>query len=144
MSNIVTVLKVEIARAARKQVRGETASLKRAVRRHRTDLAALKREVAELSRALKVTRRAAVRSEPLATQDAALDRQRFTAKGLISHRRRLDLSAADLGKLLGVSGQSIYLWENGKARPRVSMMPAIAALRTLGKKQAAAVVAERS
>jgi DNA-binding XRE family transcriptional regulator len=63
--------------------------------------------------------------------------------GLASHRKRLDLSAENLGKLLGVSGQTIYHWEAGKARPRASQMPAIAALRKLGKRTALAVLATR-
>jgi DNA-binding transcriptional regulator YiaG len=68
---------------------------------------------------------------------------RFSAKRLAAHRRRLGLSAGDFGLLLGVSAQSIYNWEEGKARPRAKHMPTIAALRTLGIKQAAALVASR-
>ena len=68
---------------------------------------------------------------------------RFSAKSLASQRRRLGLSADAIGLLVGASGQSVYNWEAGAARPRVSHLAAIAALRTLGKKQAAAVVASR-
>ena len=68
---------------------------------------------------------------------------RFSAKGLASHRKRLGLSAHDCGILLGASGQSIYKWEDGKARPRAKHLPAIAALRTLGKKQAEALLESR-
>ena len=39
--------------------------------------------------------------------------------------------------LLGVTGQSIYKWENGKARPRASQFASIAALRKMSKKDAA-------
>jgi DNA-binding XRE family transcriptional regulator len=46
--------------------------------------------------------------------------------------------------LLGASGQSIYKWEDGKVRPRAKHMPAIAALRILGRKQAAEILASRS
>ena len=48
-----------------------------------------------------------------------------------------------MGLLLGVSGQSIYLWESGKARPRAETMPAIAALRTLNPRRAALVLESR-
>jgi DNA-binding transcriptional regulator YiaG len=136
MPNIASVLKAEIARVARKQVRAESAVLKQAVTRHRTEIAALKRQLGELSRELRVTRRqtkAAARVASVADEGTAL---RFNAKGFASHRRRLGLSAADCGRLLGVSGQSVYLWENGKARPRAGALPAIAELRAMGKKQA--------
>ena len=53
-------------------------------------------------------------------------------------RQRLGLSAAAMGTLLGVTAQSIYKWEDGKARPRASQLQAIAAARKLGKREAAA------
>ena len=90
MPNIATILKHEISRVARREVRGETQSLKKAAGAHRAEIAALKRR---------------------------------------TH---------DCGLLLGVSGQSIYNWEEGKARPRAKHLPAVAALRTLGKKAATA------
>ena len=62
---------------------------------------------------------------------------RFTAKGLVSLRRRLGLSAQDCGRLVGAAGQSIYNWESGKARPQAKHLQALAALRPLGKKAAA-------
>ena len=75
--------------------------------------------------------------------DAPEPKTRFSAKGLLAQRRRLGLSAADCGVLLGTSAQSVYNWEAGKVRPRARHLAAIAALRTLGKKDAAAHVAER-
>ena len=44
------------------------------------------------------------------------------------------LSAADLGSILGVSGQSVYKWEEGTTRPRASQLSAIASLRKMGKR----------
>jgi transcriptional regulator with XRE-family HTH domain len=49
---------------------------------------------------------------------------------------RLGLSAADLARLLGVSMQSVYNWEHKKATPRKEQVAAIAALRSVGKKEA--------
>jgi hypothetical protein len=42
---------------------------------------------------------------------------------------------------MGVSGQSIYKWETGKATPRAAQLKAIAATRTLGKREVAARLA---
>jgi transcriptional regulator with XRE-family HTH domain len=52
-----------------------------------------------------------------------------------SNRKRLGLSAADFGLLVGASGQSVYAWEQGKARPRGKNLAAIAALRGVGKRE---------
>jgi len=60
---------------------------------------------------------------------------RFTAKGLRSQRKRLGLSAADYGKLVGVTGQSIYSWEREVSKPRKQQVARIAALRHMGKKE---------
>jgi DNA-binding transcriptional regulator YiaG len=59
------------------------------------------------------------------------------AKGLKSHRARLGLSAADFGKLVGVSGKSVYAWESGSSAPRRAQLARIAAVRALGKREAA-------
>ena len=58
------------------------------------------------------------------------------AKGFRSLRTRLGLSAAELATLLDVSPQSVYNWEHQKSVPRASQVASIAALRTMGKKEA--------
>ena len=64
-------------------------------------------------------------------------RSRFSAKGLKANRERLGLSADNYGKLIGVSGLSIYNWEQGKARPRESSIAALMTIRGIGKREAA-------
>lgn len=59
---------------------------------------------------------------------------RFVAKGLKSLRTRLGLSAAELASLLGVTGQSVYNWEQKKSTPRAAQLSQLAQLRSLGKK----------
>ena len=141
MPNIASVLKEEIARVARKEVRTDTQSLKKSSATHRSDIAALKRRVQALEQLVK--RLAKGSSRKSAAPDADLQDKpvRFSAKGLATQRRRLGLSAADAALLMGVSAQSVYKWEDGKTRPRASQMPAIVALRGLGKTEAAARIA---
>jgi DNA-binding transcriptional regulator YiaG len=140
MPNIAQVLKQEIARIARRQSRAEIATLKRAVTRHRSDIAELKRQIAALTRQLAAAGRRSAATAPQQASPESAALARFSAKGLASHRRRLGLSAADLGRMFGVSGQTIYLWETSRARPRARHMPAIAALRSMGRRQALAVL----
>jgi DNA-binding transcriptional regulator YiaG len=47
-----------------------------------------------------------------------------------------------MGVLLGVSGQSVYKWEQGKAKPRASQLKAIAAVRKMGKREVAERLAQ--
>ncbi|HEY4067537.1 MAG TPA: hypothetical protein VGM74_11615 [Burkholderiaceae bacterium] len=141
MPNIAIVLKSEIARVARKEVRGETADLKKAVGAYRAEIAALKRRTQvleqQLQRLSKASSKAAA-SSGKGEESPAGKALRFSAKGLASLRKRLGLSAHDCGLLVGASGQSIYAWEDGKARPRAKHLPALAALRSLGKREALA------
>jgi DNA-binding transcriptional regulator YiaG len=141
MPNIVSILKSEIARVARKEVRGETLGLKKAVGAYRAEIAALKRRTQALEQELRRLSKARARVEPAAANEPSSRALRFSAKGLASQRQRLALSAHDCGLLVGASGQSIYNWEAGKARPRAAHLPAIATLRTMGKREAAARLA---
>jgi DNA-binding transcriptional regulator YiaG len=137
MPNIASLLKTEISRLARKEVRTETEALKKATARYRSEIAELKRQLSTMQRQLKSV--ASGRTRAAAKESAEADAQearRFSAKGLASHRRRLGLSAEAFGALVGVTGQSIYKWEAGKARPRASQMDSIAGLRKLGKREA--------
>jgi len=145
MPNIASVLKEEIARVARKESRGDNQKLKKSSAQYRSDIAALKRRLLALEKLVarlgKPSRRAAA-SAGAASADEPATRLRFSAKGLASQRKRLGLSAAEAGAIIGVSGQSIYKWEDAKARPRASQLPGIATLRGMTRKQASAKLAE--
>lgn len=142
MPNIANVLKEEIARLARKEVRAQTQELKKSSAAYRTHIAALRRRVDQLERELKRVGKPAGRGAARAqTVDEAEEdsgtRRRFSATRLAAQRRKLGLSAADFATLLGVSGQSVYKWEHGESRPRARQLEAIAALRGIGKREAA-------
>lgn len=140
--NVATVLKAEITRIARKELRGETAQLKKAVSQYRMEIAALKRRITDLERAAKGSAR--IRRTPAVQLDPAQAplRNRFSATGLAAQRKRLGITAAEMGVLVGVSGQSIYKWEQQKATPRTSQLPALRAALKLGKREATSRLAE--
>lgn len=148
MPNIANLLKSEIARVARKEIRGETSSHKKAIAAYRSEIAALKRRLLDIEKQLKRVGRSPVNGASAASTAAQGDdgeprgrKVRFSATGLAAQRKRLGLSAEACGALIGATGQSVYKWEAGKARPRAKHLPAIAALRKMGKKEAAAQLA---
>jgi DNA-binding transcriptional regulator YiaG len=143
MPNIAAVLKTEISRIARKEARIETAALKKAAASHRSDIAEFKRRIQALEQQLRRSERTRPVAAAIAETDESPTKTRFSARSLASQRRRLGLSASDCGLLVGVSTQSIYNWEEGKARPQAKHLPALAALKNLGKKDAALHVASR-
>ena len=144
MPNVAQVLKAEIVRIAKKELRAETHSMKKAQASFRSDIAALKKRARQLEQAIRVLGKHAQKAQktpPAASAPDGNAKTRFSAKSLVSQRRRLGLSAEDIGRLVGASGQSVYNWEGAKARPRDSHLPAIAALRTLRRRAALAHLA---
>jgi DNA-binding transcriptional regulator YiaG len=144
MTNLASVLKSEVTRLARKELRTETESLKKTAASQRSDIAVLKRRMSELEKAMRALARAATRDaandrRPAVSEegDAEASQFRFRAGGMASNRKRLRLSAEDFGLLVGATGQSVYSWESGKTKPRPSNLAAIAALRGVGKREVA-------
>ena len=134
MPNLSTILKGEITRLARKEIKAAVDPVRKATAGQRKEIAELKRQVAALQRDLKASLRP---SKVLAQAGEASGSTRFSAKGLKSLRAKLGLSAGEFGLLVGASGQSIYKWETGKAVPRASQLPALASVRGIGKREAA-------
>ena len=141
MSSFADQLKSEIARIARKEVRSEIRALKKANAQYRADIAALKRRLQALERvAARLAKGGgkAARSPAPVEEASATSGLRFRVAGFANLRKKLGLSAAEMGQLIGVSAQSVYHWETGKTRPRASQLAAIAAVRKLGKREVAA------
>jgi DNA-binding transcriptional regulator YiaG len=137
--NLAGILKDAMRRLARKEIRAETGTTKQAVAQYRRDIARLKREVQSQRKEIAFLKsQEQKRLEQRPTVEEPREKVRFSARSVRAQRRRLKLSAADYGKLVGVSGLSIYNWELGKARPRRAQLAALAAVRGIGKREAMA------
>jgi DNA-binding transcriptional regulator YiaG len=142
MTTLATVLKDEIRRLARKEIRAQTGGTSRAVAQYRREIARLKRQQREQERKIAFLEGQTRKSltSPTTASDANGD-SRFSARSVRAQRRRSGLSAADYAKLVGVSPLTIYNWEHNKSRPRQSQFAALIALRGLGKREALAKLA---
>jgi len=136
MPNIGSVLKAEITRLSRKEVRREIEATKKASTQHRRYIAELRRQIARLEQQMAMLQKRP--KAPSAPTSAPAKPIRFVAKGLRSNRERLGLSAGDYGRLIGVSAQSIYNWEGGVAEPREAQKAKLATLRGIGTREARA------
>ena len=145
MTNFAQQIKGEISRIARKEVRAETQALKKASAAYRGEIAALKRRITELETHIKKLGKDASRAKASeAPEEEGGTALRFRVAGFAALRKKLGISAAEMGKLLGVSAQSVYHWETGKTKPRASQLAAISAVRKMGKREVAAKLAENS
>ncbi|WP_218511968.1 DNA-binding transcriptional regulator [Variovorax sp. dw_308] len=136
MSNIASILKAEIVRVSRKEVRSEILAVKKANAQHRASIAALRREVETLRKELRRSMKTRRSQQPDETAGARADEgdvsaRRFSASRLAAHRGKLGLSAAAYGKLVGLSGQTVYNWEQGKSRPSAQQIQQLAALKEM-------------
>jgi len=139
MPNIGAILKDEISRLCRREIRKQVQPVRKVSAGYRRDIAALKRQLQELQR--RTGALAKRTAQPAASDSAAGEparASRFVAKGLRSLRARLGLSASDLARLMGVSDQSVYNWELKKSSPRKAQLAVLATIRTLGKREAQA------
>ena len=134
MSNIATVFKEEIARLIRRQLRGETESLKKASSRYRADIAALKRRIDVLEKQIAGLEKRARKKAAPEVEETAGPKLRFKPEGIRAQRTRLGLSAQEMSRLVRGSMQTIYNWETGKSRPRAEQLAGIAAVRKMGKR----------
>ena len=139
MPNIASVLKDEIRRLAKKEIKAQVGTTKQAVVRYRSDIAKLKRVLSQQEREIKLLKKQ--QGQPQAEEEP-LESVRYSARSVKAQRQRLELSAADYGKLVGVSGLTIYNWEHEKARPRKAQLAALVAVRGIGKREALMKLAE--
>lgn len=137
MPNLTKVLHDEIRRLSRKEIRTYLNSTKQAVARHRSEIAALKKKVQEQQRQIDFLQsREGQRMATSPLTEKEMGGIRFSPRSVRSHRKRLRLSAEEYAKLVGVSMQTIYHWEQGKSRPRKSQLAALVTVRGMGRREA--------
>ncbi len=136
MSKLVSVLKHEITRLARKEVAAGTNVLRKANAQYRRDIAQLKRQTDVLSKQVAYLEQQERKRVAKGAPAANVNGRRFSARGLKAHREKVGLSAADYAMLVGVTGQTVYNWEQGKSKPRDEQLAALLAVKDLGQREA--------
>ncbi len=136
MPDVASVLREEISRLARKEIRQQVGPLKKTNADLRRTVAAFKTEVAALRRGVRFLEKQEKRRLKAAPRASAAEGVRFAARWVKADRARLELSANDYGHLVGVAGLTIYNWEKGKSKPRDKQLAAWAKVRGIGKREA--------
>ncbi len=136
MPNIAAVLREEINRLARKEIRQQVGPLRKASAELRRTVAALKSEFATLRRGVHFLERQEKRRLQSTPKASSAEGVRFSPRWVKADRERLGLSAKDYGLLVGVAGITIYNWEKAKSKPRDKQLAAWAAVRGIGKREA--------
>jgi DNA-binding transcriptional regulator YiaG len=141
MSQLVAVMKDEIRRIARREIRAATAGLKKDQTMFRKAVAGLRRQIKEHRATIRQLLHVATKQARMATmapEAAKSNKAWVTAKGIRALRKKLKLSQAQFGKLVGVSGYTVLKWEHssGPLKFRSRTRQALLAIRGLGIREA--------
>ena len=135
MSDLMRSLRDEIRRQTKKTFRADIDKLQKTVSQQRRDIAKIKRDLEAAQKRISFLE---TQERKRIAGSKSEKPVRFSAKSVKSHRSRLGLSAAEYGKLIGVSGPTIYQWERGKSRPRKPQIEMLVEVRSIGRKEARA------
>ena len=146
MPNIMSALKSEISRLARKEAKQVVEPVKNASANYRGLIAGLRKQVVALKNEVAALRRAAPKAEKaLVAPQEPQGRFWITGKGVKALRKRLGLTQAQFGKLAGVSVPTIVNWEKVDGKVQIRRKATMARLQELkgkGKREVAAMLGE--
>lgn len=139
--NVMSVLKAEISRLAKKEAKREVAPVKKINASYRGLIAGLRKRIDSLEKELAGVKRSAPKAEKvLASKTEPEGRFWITGKGVRKLRKRLGQTQAKFGKLIGVSVPTVVNWEgvDGKVEIRKkTTMARLQQIKGMGKKEVA-------
>ena len=143
MPNLATLLKEEISKIVRKEVQDQVRELQKTVREQRDALARLEKQSgpAKAKAAAKPAATKSAAAKPAAAKVSkapAGDKRkqiRISPNTIKKHRKRLNLSQAELGELLNVSTNTVLRWEAGTSKPRSKHLSGLGQLRSMGLRE---------
>ena len=137
--NFATLLKEEISKLARKEVQDQLRAVEKTIKGQDARIARLEKQDDQPKAKTKAKAKAdkpAKKAAAVADAPKQMSKTRFSPAALKKNRKRLSLSQADVGVLLGTSTNTVLRWEAGSSKPRGANLPKIAELSKLGKKEA--------
>ena len=136
MAKMEGILRAEISRLARKEIRAAVGPLARSVRELKRAVAKLTKKANSLAKAVgQAVKAKAAEKVKLEAAPGELKSARFSAGLIRKLRRRLGVTQAELAKLANVSPTTVAFWEQGRHRPTEANKVPLVALRKLGRRE---------
>ncbi len=143
MNTFSNAFRAEVVRMARKELKPELLGMRKAITSHRSEIAALKREVKSLTSQLKSAQRqskvggmAASSDQPKISKRTARENFMFAPEMLAQMRQALGATQLQMAALLTVSPLTYSRWEKGQAQPRTKQLAKIEELVRMGPAKA--------
>jgi DNA-binding transcriptional regulator YiaG len=144
MGKIESVMKEEVARLARKEIRASVDPLKKEVVRLRRAVSQMTRTVGELDRDAQRRRKVEIEKlGALKAEEEEVESARINAKWVQTLRKKLNVSQTELAALLGISVSGVRTWEYDISKPRGKNKAALVALRKLGRRDVQKMLEEK-
>ena len=143
MAKIEGVLKSEIVRLAKREIRSTFIPLRREVRAMRFRLSNLSKGILSFNRMTKELRLEEAKPKLEATPEE-VKASRLTPERIRGLRKKLGISMRELGVLTGTSLGAILSWEKGKFKPRGEKKAALVALRKVRKRDVKKLLDEKA
>jgi DNA-binding transcriptional regulator YiaG len=136
MGKVGSIIKSEIIRLAKGEMRKVSVPLGRDVRSLKNTVSQLRKSVLSLERFVAQKQKELSKREiRLEAPPEEIKQSRFSPRLLQSLRKRLGISQKELAILAGVSVGAAHLWETGKFRPRDNKMGVLVALKKLNRRE---------
>ncbi|MDR0993548.1 MAG: helix-turn-helix domain-containing protein [Verrucomicrobiota bacterium] len=130
--NVMSVLKAEISRLAKKEAKAVNSSVKKASASYRGLIAGLRKQVDALQKEVASLKKT-MPAPPKALASKAEPEGRFwiTGKGVKTMRKRTGLTQAKFAKLVGVSVPTVVNWEKAEGKVEIRRKETMARLQEL-------------
>jgi DNA-binding transcriptional regulator YiaG len=136
MAKFEVIIKSEIVRLAKREVRKISVPLGRDVRSLKIAVSQLRRTVLALQRITAAQQKVLEKEKmPLEASPEEVKMSRFSPRLIQSLRRHLGITQKELAVLTGVTVGAAHLWESGQFKPSMKKKATMVALRKLGRRE---------
>ena len=144
MGKVEGIIKSEIVRLARREIRKISVRLGRDVRFLKSGVSQLRKTVLTLQRITASQQKELEKGKtPLGATPEEVKESRFSSRLIGSLRRRLGITQKELAILTGVSVGAAHLWEIGQFKPSMKKKAVMVALRKLGRREVRKLLEEK-
>lgn len=138
MPQFAKVLKEEIARLARREVRKKFSPLRSRVIDLNREISGLKKDLEKKDKKLARLEKLVAEAQPapVPASREEVKKARVSPWLIKTQRKRLELNQSNFARLIGVSVSAVRSWEQGRSQPRGPNLASFVAVRKLSKKEA--------
>ena len=145
MGKMENIVKSEILRLAKREVRAAFFPLRREVHAMKLKLSGLAKGFVVLDRLAKEQiRQDESKKMQMSAEPEEVKASRLTPERIRNLRKRLGISQRELALLAGVSTGAVAMWEKGKFRPNLNKKAALVSMRKLRKRDIKKILAAKS